>query len=633
MKYLIFIILFLIPLVSSLGVNIPIENSAVNNNTLNVNNTQYWNSQTYWNMSSPFYNWLAGFFYNYNQTFTGQADNSSWNETRANGLYAKYNFTTNNFNGTGTFITTNTITGEQLTSTDDITATHQIQGGWFHSDGVTSDVSEKVIDVVGGLGNSSFTSTGQAISFTSGQGIFTQSGGGTYIGGYGGGISFVGGAAANINNNSLPNWMSISAGSGGGYTIATGKGTSITSTTNNVGNVFGGIGGAILVTGGNGGNVDMSGSTTGSNAIGGSGATFTFRSGSGASAFSKTISIGGAGGAFSFTGGTGGATQLYTCSNGQSIAGNGANMAIIASFGNSAICRSGNTCTNSNFTGGTGGSITFTSGQGLNAGGVGTYIGTTYAWGGNAGNISFVANNGGTATGNNNLSGAGGNILFQSGKHGVTGNDNIDGDISFKDGYGNTLLTLNGSNNQHIIIPNELFFSNKAEIYSDGVNLVFQTNLTTVSNTTTGLAWFSGNVSAKSYITRTSVYDKSKGSALSYVKDADSLMTDGKLDDSKFFGAVQYSVTDYSKSVEVISKIEQCSAKLDKDGIVMEVNGTVIQECKLVDKIDITYPFTKLESGVDLGKEVDVLRQALSDIKDCTSKSADWKSYQECVAK
>lgn len=52
----------------------------------------------------------------------------------------------------------------------------------------------------------------------------------------------------------------------------------------------------------------------------------------------------------------------------------------------------------------------------------------------------------------------------------------------------------------------------------------------------------------------------------------------------------------------------------------------------------ITYPFFKKETGVELGKEIDVLRQAVYELKTkeelrdkCTAESKDWSSYQLCI--
>jgi len=110
--------------------------------------------------------------------------------------------------------------------------------------------------------------------------------------------------------------------------------------------------------------------------------------------------------------------------------------------------------------------------------------------------------------------------------------------------------------------------------------------------------WALGNISATGYITRTSVYDKSQGSALDQIKDADELKSNGEINDSKFFGHVTYQVQDTSRPVEesVSCVINETSGE----------KGTCIE---------IAYPYNKTEEGVLLDKEIDLLRQAVYELK------------------
>jgi hypothetical protein len=135
----------------------------------------------------------------------------------------------------------------------------------------------------------------------------------------------------------------------------------------------------------------------------------------------------------------------------------------------------------------------------------------------------------------------------------------------------------------------------QSSIMYDGTNMIFNSNETTVGNASQGLAWFSANISAHDYITRTSVYDKSKGSALDKIKDADTLENRGVIDHSKFYGYTTYKVTDYSKPVPVKHE---------------ELNGN-----ETIRWTETTYPYTTIEEGVDLGKEIDVQRQAIYELK------------------
>ncbi len=140
----------------------------------------------------------------------------------------------------------------------------------------------------------------------------------------------------------------------------------------------------------------------------------------------------------------------------------------------------------------------------------------------------------------------------------------------------------------------------KSYITHDGTNMIFYTNLTTQSNQTHGLAWFSGNISAQGYITRTSVYNKEDGTALDKIKDANTYLdVDGAIDHKQFYGYTTYEVTDYSRPE--ITNVEKTR----------NVNGTK----ETYTEEEITYPYTKTEEGVDLGKEIDVLRQAMFELK------------------
>jgi hypothetical protein len=139
-----------------------------------------------------------------------------------------------------------------------------------------------------------------------------------------------------------------------------------------------------------------------------------------------------------------------------------------------------------------------------------------------------------------------------------------------------------------------------ASIKYDGTNLVFTTN-----EVGSGLAYFSGNISTTGVITRTSVYDKNDGSALDKIKDATELIKDGKIDHKAFYGYVQQEVTDYSKPVN------DTYVKCSEDDTGKEI-------CQNVS--EISYPYKKVEDGVDLGKEIDVLRQSVFELKEINSE-------------
>ena len=189
--------------------------------------------------------------------------------------------------------------------------------------------------------------------------------------------------------------------------------------------------------------------------------------------------------------------------------------------------------------------------------------------------------------------------------------------------------------------------NNEFNISYDGTNPIFEYG----TNGTTDVAWFSGNISAIDYFTRTSVYDKTEGSALDFIKDADELKTDGEIDHKKFFGYVQYNATDKSRPVNkeynvtvcIKPTIEICINKstFEFDGkyyqnITKEIceNKTIEETCGYIlaedgyEKVCINkqvcnnetrtrviYPYKKTEEGVSLNQEIDLLRQSAYELK------------------
>ena len=132
------------------------------------------------------------------------------------------------------------------------------------------------------------------------------------------------------------------------------------------------------------------------------------------------------------------------------------------------------------------------------------------------------------------------------------------------------------------------------------------------------------NISAAGYITRTSVYDKTKGSALDYIKDANSYLDkNGNINHSSFYGAVKYKKTDISRPEITLKTILTDNVEFDT---ATQQNITT----KLIYSYNETsYPYTITEEGVDLGAEIDVLRQAVYELnlklnETCTLKKFSW---------
>lgn len=135
-----------------------------------------------------------------------------------------------------------------------------------------------------------------------------------------------------------------------------------------------------------------------------------------------------------------------------------------------------------------------------------------------------------------------------------------------------------------------------AQIFWDGTDLVFNYNDTS----STANAYFSGEISATGYNTRTNVYDKSRGKALDFIKDSDYYLTDGEIDHTKFYGYTTSEVTDYDRPI--IVKENYTYFGDDANEITVYYDKT-------------TYPYKKIEEGVSLGSEISVLRQAVFELK------------------
>jgi len=135
-----------------------------------------------------------------------------------------------------------------------------------------------------------------------------------------------------------------------------------------------------------------------------------------------------------------------------------------------------------------------------------------------------------------------------------------------------------------------------------------------VAGNSSGISIYShANISAEDYITRTSIYDKTEGDALSKIKDSDYYLTDDKIDHSKFYGYVTYDKRDLNRPV-----IETYDCSYNETTPIMEGDITNNKEdIILIEKEcnQTIYPYTIQEEGVSLNKEIDVLRQAVYELK------------------
>jgi len=163
-----------------------------------------------------------------------------------------------------------------------------------------------------------------------------------------------------------------------------------------------------------------------------------------------------------------------------------------------------------------------------------------------------------------------------------------------------------------------------------GIGTTSPTYPLTVFGNVSGISiWADGNISASDYITRTSVYESSKGSVWDYIKNTSYYLTDNKIDHSKFYGyAGKFNITDMDRPVEEEKINEVCEEILIKEATeecsinektqeeeCIYIEAEYKTECHNETETITTYPYEKETEGVSLNKEIDVLRQAVYELK------------------
>lgn len=179
-------------------------------------------------------------------------------------------------------------------------------------------------------------------------------------------------------------------------------------------------------------------------------------------------------------------------------------------------------------------------------------------------------------------------------------------------------------------------------LYHDGTNFVI--------DPASQLVYVDGNISATGFITRTSTYNKSTGKALPKIKDANVLKDASGIKHEEFYGYKEFEVTDYSRPVIIQEPYQDCVTidknvskvidvceddKLEEEVLIKgkcekETVIETIQEEKCTTKYKpvTTFPHKKLESGVDIVEEIELLRQALYELK--TEMCVIDKKYSWC---
>lgn len=238
--------------------------------------------------------------------------------------------------------------------------------------------------------------------------------------------------------------------------------------------------------------------------------------------------------------------------------------------------------------------------------GVGASIITTTAYGATAGNVAYFVGRG--ARGSSTSPTA---TLKDDQLTSLNGRGHIGTSFSSS---GNALLSFNAENDFNTSsTPSYITFgttpvgsTTRAEVIrinSKGYLGILTTNplypLQVNANVSGISIYAQANISATGYITRTDVYDKNGGTALSKLKDASAYVNyDGTINHKAF----EYSYVNYTITKQVGEN------KINKKQFVCDENN----KCEYVDYVETVPVYaTVMEEGVDLVKEVALLKQAV----------------------
>lgn len=168
------------------------------------------------------------------------------------------------------------------------------------------------------------------------------------------------------------------------------------------------------------------------------------------------------------------------------------------------------------------------------------------------------------------------------------------------------------------------------DIYHDQYNAVINVSngfLHIAGNNGTGIGLYVDvNASAENFIERTSVFDKKRGRALSYIKDSNAFFDNGEIKHSEFYGYATFEVVNGSSCKQVIDHLRYCRIE-DTDGAYCLSEPPKDMEGWYE---DITYKSDcdmMIEEGVALGDEIAVLRQAVYELK---TELCKYESYVWC---
>ena len=219
----------------------------------------------------------------------------------------------------------------------------------------------------------------------------------------------------------------------------------------------------------------------------------------------------------------------------------------------------------------------------------------------------------------------------------ISGADSIAGPyVTANSGYGFGFnFTLDDENSFVVGFNEQNFIVDETKTYVKhklGINTETPEYPLHVMDDINGISIYAdANITAAGYITRTKVYDKTKGKATTKIKDADEYLNpDGSINHDAFGDStVKYKIQKVIGYTEKITKKTTCIEEPIIDGINNDKFKTICTTRDVITQVPIYKEFE--ETGVSLDQEVALLKQAIYELKQCITTSKNMIKLNTCI--